>query len=178
MDIVQIIQDQLSLHVDTAAVKFKQLCEDLEGVLQNILKVVQQLQTEPRGISKRFKEVMKTGSTADKISAHRTKIQELRSNFMACFPPKSLKASRNVLRLRGSFTGDKSSSIRCSNFLKWIWETAHFPAAWTRGFWKDTNCTEIHPGIIISYTRNNDTGLKNIAATRNVGSTADDALSG
>ncbi|KAJ7640929.1 hypothetical protein B0H17DRAFT_1216448 [Mycena rosella] len=82
MDIVQIIQDQLSLHVDTAAVKFKRLCEDLEGVLQNILKVVQQLQTEPRGISSRFKEVMKLGSTADEISAHRTKIQELRLNFL------------------------------------------------------------------------------------------------
>ncbi|KAJ7645325.1 hypothetical protein B0H17DRAFT_1186945 [Mycena rosella] len=82
MEIVRIIQDQLSSHVDTAAVKFKRLCEDLEGVLQNILKVVQQLQIEPRGISSRFKEVMKLGSTADEISAHRTKIQELRSNFV------------------------------------------------------------------------------------------------
>ncbi|KAJ7626713.1 hypothetical protein B0H17DRAFT_1150942 [Mycena rosella] len=31
MEMVQIIQDQLSLHVDTPAANFRRLCEDLEG---------------------------------------------------------------------------------------------------------------------------------------------------
>ncbi|KAJ7635643.1 hypothetical protein B0H17DRAFT_1339628 [Mycena rosella] len=69
MEIVKIIQDQLSSHGDTAAVKFKGLCEDLEGVLQGILKAVQQMQAEPRGFRSRFKEVVKLGSVADEISA-------------------------------------------------------------------------------------------------------------
>ncbi|KAJ7637819.1 hypothetical protein B0H17DRAFT_1339476, partial [Mycena rosella] len=53
MEIVKIIQDQLSSHGDTAAVKFKGLCEDLEGVLQGILKAVQQMKAEPRGFRSR-----------------------------------------------------------------------------------------------------------------------------
>ncbi|KAJ7637414.1 hypothetical protein B0H17DRAFT_1279478, partial [Mycena rosella] len=208
MDIVQIIQDQLSLHVDTAAVKFKQLCEDLEGVLQNILKVVQQLQTEPRGISKRFKEVMKTGSTADKISAHRTKIQELRSNFMLmavidtnlhlhkalsmgmpssllptqvtqsitkCPPPSRIFHGRQIIldKMQQFFEVDLGKqhifllhglggSGKTQTALKFIQESS---SRFSDIFLIDTSTLETI-----------DTGLKNIAATRNVGSTADDAL--
>ncbi|KAJ7640612.1 hypothetical protein B0H17DRAFT_467315 [Mycena rosella] len=82
MEIVNIIQDQLSSHGDTAAVKFKGLCEDFESVLQGILKAVQQMKAEPRGFRSRFKEVVKLGSIADEISGHRVRIQELRSNFV------------------------------------------------------------------------------------------------
>ncbi|KAJ7437953.1 hypothetical protein FB451DRAFT_1378426 [Mycena latifolia] len=76
------IQDQLSSHGDTAAVKFKGLCENLERVLQDILKAMKQLQKEPRGFSGWFKEIVKLKSTTDEISGHQMKIQELRLNFL------------------------------------------------------------------------------------------------
>ncbi|KAJ7433397.1 hypothetical protein FB451DRAFT_327717 [Mycena latifolia] len=82
MEIIKIIQDQLSSHGDTAAMKFKGLCEDLQGVLQGVLKAVDEMQIKPQGFSGRFKEVMKLSSTADQISGHRTRIQELRLNFL------------------------------------------------------------------------------------------------
>ncbi|KAJ7467683.1 hypothetical protein FB451DRAFT_1369325 [Mycena latifolia] len=82
MEIISIIQDQLSSHGDTAAVKFKGLCEDLEGVLHGVLNAVKQLQTKPRSFTARFKEVMKLKNTSDEISGHRTRIQELRLNFL------------------------------------------------------------------------------------------------
>ncbi|KAJ7463371.1 hypothetical protein FB451DRAFT_1494488 [Mycena latifolia] len=82
MEIISIIQDQLSSHGDTAAVKFKSLCEDLQGVLQGVLNAVERLQTKPRGFIPRFKEVTKLKSTSDEISGHRTRIQELRLNFL------------------------------------------------------------------------------------------------
>ncbi|KAJ7433393.1 hypothetical protein FB451DRAFT_1380355 [Mycena latifolia] len=82
MEIIKIIQDQLSSHGDTAAVKFKGLCEDLQGVLQGVLKAVDEMQIKPQGFSGRFKEVMKLSSTADQISGYRTRIQELRLNFL------------------------------------------------------------------------------------------------
>ncbi|KAJ7437947.1 hypothetical protein FB451DRAFT_1304746 [Mycena latifolia] len=82
MEIIKTIQDQLSSHGDTAAVKFKGLCENLESVLQDILKAVKQLQKEPRGFSGRFKEVMRLNSTTNEISGHQVKIQELRLNFL------------------------------------------------------------------------------------------------
>ncbi|KAJ7433400.1 hypothetical protein FB451DRAFT_327755 [Mycena latifolia] len=47
MEIIKIIQDQLSSHGDTAAVKFKGLCEDLQGVLQGVLKAVDEMQIIP-----------------------------------------------------------------------------------------------------------------------------------
>ncbi|KAJ7446618.1 P-loop containing nucleoside triphosphate hydrolase protein [Mycena latifolia] len=40
------------------------------------------MQTKSQGFSGRFKEVMKLSSTADQISGHRTRIQELRLNFL------------------------------------------------------------------------------------------------
>ncbi|KAJ7484115.1 hypothetical protein FB451DRAFT_1231562 [Mycena latifolia] len=82
MEIIKTIQDQLSSHGDTAVVKFKGLCENLEGVLQDILKAVKQLQKEPRGFSGWFKEIVKLNSTTDEISGHQMKIQELRLNFL------------------------------------------------------------------------------------------------
>ncbi|KAJ7466039.1 P-loop containing nucleoside triphosphate hydrolase protein [Mycena latifolia] len=82
MEIIKTIQDQLSSHGNTAAVKFKGLCENLESVLQDVLKAVEQLQKEPRGFSGRFKEVIKLNSTTDEIAGHRVKIQELRLNFL------------------------------------------------------------------------------------------------
>ncbi|KAJ7446621.1 hypothetical protein FB451DRAFT_1567828 [Mycena latifolia] len=82
MEIIKIIQDQFSSHGDTVAVKFKGLCEDLQGVLQGVLKAVDEMQIKPQGFSGRFKEVMQLSSTTDQISGHRTRIQELRLNFL------------------------------------------------------------------------------------------------
>ncbi|KAJ7446603.1 hypothetical protein FB451DRAFT_1188696 [Mycena latifolia] len=82
MEIIKIIQDQLSSHGETAAMRFKALCEDLEGVLQGILKAVKRLQTEPRGFKACLKEVVKLSSTTSEISGYRTMIQELRLNFL------------------------------------------------------------------------------------------------
>ncbi|KAJ6533785.1 hypothetical protein DFH09DRAFT_1284374 [Mycena vulgaris] len=82
MDIIKIIQDQLLTHGDTGALKFKGLCEDLAGVLEGVVKLIQQLPTEASSLSGRFKEVVKLRSTADEIAGYRMRIQELRSNFM------------------------------------------------------------------------------------------------
>ncbi|KAJ7452545.1 hypothetical protein FB451DRAFT_1145201 [Mycena latifolia] len=82
MEIIRVVQVQLTAHDDTAVVKFKGLCEDLENVLQDVLKAVKELQMKDQGLSGRFKEVLKLGSTADEISGYRTRIQELRLNFL------------------------------------------------------------------------------------------------
>ncbi|KAJ7631521.1 P-loop containing nucleoside triphosphate hydrolase protein [Mycena rosella] len=208
MEIVKIIQDQLSSHGDTAAVKFKGLCEDLEGVLQGILKAVQQMKTEPRGFRSRFKEVVKLGSVADEISGHRVRIQELRSNFLLmaaidtnlhvhkalsmgipsslpptqvtqsitkCPPPSRIFHGRQIIldMMHQFFEQDLGKqhifllhglggSGKTQIALKFIQESSsHFSDI----FLIDTSTVETI-----------DTGLKNIAATKNMGSTADDAL--
>ncbi|KAJ7120874.1 hypothetical protein C8R44DRAFT_853251 [Mycena epipterygia] len=64
--IMKIVQDQISAHGDTAATKFKGLCEDLENCLKEVLDAVKDLRKEPKGLRERFREVVKLTSTTDK----------------------------------------------------------------------------------------------------------------
>ncbi|KAJ7452843.1 hypothetical protein FB451DRAFT_1373962 [Mycena latifolia] len=212
MEIVGIVQDQLSSHGDTAAVKFKGPCEDLEGALQGILKAVKQLQSEPRSLSGRFNEVMKLGSTTDELNKHRMKMQELRSNFLLlaaidtnlqvhkvhealvtatlpanlsgisgapntnnCPPPSRIFHGRKIIleEMHAFFLkdlGDQHIFLlhglggvgKTQIALKFIEESlSHF----TEIFLIDTSSVETI-----------ESGLKNIAATKGVGATAQDAL--
>jgi hypothetical protein len=53
------------------------------SALQALLQAVKELQEKPRGFGARVKEIIKLSSTAEGIAEHRTRIQELRTNFMA-----------------------------------------------------------------------------------------------
>ncbi|KAF8201976.1 hypothetical protein K438DRAFT_1821021 [Mycena galopus ATCC 62051] len=77
-DIVKItkaIQERISSHGDGATGEFQGLCENLEGLLQDVLKAVKDLHTEPRGFPGRFKEILKLHSTADRITGYRLRIR-------------------------------------------------------------------------------------------------------
>ncbi|KAJ7139189.1 P-loop containing nucleoside triphosphate hydrolase protein [Mycena epipterygia] len=82
VEIITILRDQISSNGDTAALKFKGKCEELESSLQDVVKAVNQLQSRPRNFSDRIKEAIKSNSTADEIRRFQTRIWELRSNFM------------------------------------------------------------------------------------------------
>ncbi|KAJ7081483.1 hypothetical protein C8R44DRAFT_905261, partial [Mycena epipterygia] len=82
VDIITILRDQISAHGDIAALKFKTQCEELEAFLQDVLDTVNNLRMKARGFGARFKEVIKANSTVDDINRFRTRMQELRSNFM------------------------------------------------------------------------------------------------
>ncbi|KAJ6545984.1 P-loop containing nucleoside triphosphate hydrolase protein, partial [Mycena vulgaris] len=208
MDIIKIIQDQLLTHGDTDALKFKGLCEDLAGVLEGILKSIKQLSTESRGLSDRFKEVMKLGSTTNEIAGYRMRIQELRLNFVfgtiidlnmqahkasssgrlpdlstapstqtitKCPPPSRIFHGRqNILdKIHQFFTQNLNNQHifllyglggagKTQIALKFIEESS---SCFTDIFLIDATTTETI-----------DTGLKNIAMTRNSGTTAQEAL--
>ncbi|KAJ7785551.1 hypothetical protein B0H14DRAFT_3506788 [Mycena olivaceomarginata] len=65
-----------------AVVKFRLQCEEFASLLQDVVKAVTEIQTKPQGISGRFKELIRVGTTTDKISGYQRKISELRSNFI------------------------------------------------------------------------------------------------
>ncbi|KAJ6547899.1 hypothetical protein DFH09DRAFT_631824 [Mycena vulgaris] len=209
VEIIRIVQERLSFHGDTAAVDFKALCEKLEGVLQGVLAAVKKLQTEPHDLSSRFKEFIKLGSTTDKISGYRKKIQQLQLNFVLgttidtnlqvhkafstgrlpdlsaapltqtttkCPPPSRIFHGRqNILdKMHKFFEQDLDKQHiyllhglggagKTQIGLKFIEELS---ARFSDIFLIDTSTTETI-----------DTGLKNIAATQNAGSTAQDGLS-
>ncbi|KAJ6468167.1 hypothetical protein DFH09DRAFT_506627 [Mycena vulgaris] len=208
VEIIKIIQDQLVAHRDIGALKFKGLCKDLASVLEGVLQSIKQLPTESRGLSGRFKEAMKLGSTADKIAGYQMRIQELRSNFMLtaaidtnlqvhkafstgrplnssaaiftptitkCPPPSRIFHGRqNILdKMHKFFEQDLEKQHiyllhglggagKTQIGIKFIEELS---ARFSDIFLIDTSSTETI-----------DTGLKNIAATQNAGSTAQDGL--
>ncbi|KAJ7251633.1 hypothetical protein C8J57DRAFT_1352189 [Mycena rebaudengoi] len=82
LEIMKIVRDQISAHGDTAATKFKGLCEDLESCLKDVLDVVEHLQKAPKGFRDRVKEVVKLTSNTEKITGYQNRLRTLRSNFV------------------------------------------------------------------------------------------------
>ncbi|KAJ6548005.1 hypothetical protein DFH09DRAFT_1281722 [Mycena vulgaris] len=208
VEIIKIIQDQLVAHGDTGALKFKGLCEDLASVLDGVLQSIKPLPTESRGLRGRFKEVMKLGSTADKIAGYRMRIQELRSNFVL------MAAIDTNLQVHRAFSGGRlpdlsaapvtRTTTKCPppsrifhgrqnildkmhKFFEQDLEKQHIYLLHGLG---GAGKTQIGLKFIeglsgrfsdiflidTSTTETIDTGLKNIAATQNAGSTAQDGL--
>ncbi|KAJ7468128.1 hypothetical protein FB451DRAFT_389303 [Mycena latifolia] len=81
MEIMKIIQDQISSHGPTAAEKLKSVCEELESALDIILSEVKNLQGAPKGFQGRLKEMVKSRRITDKISEYQNKVQTLCSNL-------------------------------------------------------------------------------------------------
>ncbi|KAJ7438891.1 hypothetical protein B0H11DRAFT_571825 [Mycena galericulata] len=79
LETMEIVQDQMTAYGDTAPERFKVLCKDLESCLKDMQTAVENLQG-----FRRFKEVLKSTSTTDKISSHRSKLRTLREKFLVC----------------------------------------------------------------------------------------------
>ncbi|KAJ6477799.1 hypothetical protein DFH09DRAFT_1467602 [Mycena vulgaris] len=177
MDIIRIVENQI----------LRMAIQLL--VLQGVLEAVKQMQTEPRSLSSRLKEVVKLSSTADELAGYRTRIQELRSwrqwiqtckftiwgSLQMLLQHQPLKQSPSVRLLPGYSRADRISCMNNNIYLlyglggagktqialKFIEESSWFSDI----FLIDTSTAETI-----------DTGLKNIAATHNAGSTAQDGL--
>ncbi|KAJ6549317.1 hypothetical protein DFH09DRAFT_620363 [Mycena vulgaris] len=208
MDIVRIVESQLSMHGDTAAVKFKGPSEDLHGVLQGVLEAVKQMQTEPRSLSSRLKEVVKLSSTADEIAGYRTRIQELRLNFilmaavdtnMQVHKALSMGVAPDVAATPATHTitkcpppsrifhGRQNILDKMHQFFKQDLEDQHIYLLYGLGGAGKTQIAlkfikeffSLFSDIFLidtSTMETIDTGLKNIAATHNAGSTAQEGL--
>ncbi|KAF7375665.1 FabD/lysophospholipase-like protein [Mycena sanguinolenta] len=82
MEIITIVREQISLHGDTAALRFKGLCGDLEQCLHGVLSAIKELERQPEGLRGRFKELIRGSKTAEEILTYEKQIRELRSNFV------------------------------------------------------------------------------------------------
>ncbi|KAJ6564845.1 hypothetical protein B0H19DRAFT_1068345 [Mycena capillaripes] len=73
-EITVILEDQLSLHGNTAAVKLKGLCEELESFLKTVLVAVTKLQRESRGFRGHLKEFVTSSTITDEIAGYEKRI--------------------------------------------------------------------------------------------------------
>ncbi|KAJ7842310.1 hypothetical protein B0H13DRAFT_2286752 [Mycena leptocephala] len=80
-EIMDILQDQISLHGDTGAVKLKDLCEDFERFLEDVIHGIEEMRKKPQGFRAHIKEFVKSGGVRDKIAAYQKNIQEICSRL-------------------------------------------------------------------------------------------------
>ncbi|KAJ7607626.1 hypothetical protein DFH06DRAFT_1066608 [Mycena polygramma] len=81
-EIVTILQQQLLSHGNTAAVRLRDICEELETFLQTVHQAVRNLQSETQGFRGHVKYLVKANSIAAEITRHEKRIQEFRSRIM------------------------------------------------------------------------------------------------
>ncbi|KAJ7017488.1 hypothetical protein C8F04DRAFT_1200404 [Mycena alexandri] len=75
-EIVMILHDQILAHGNTA-VKFKAMCEELESYLAAVVPAVQNLHNPSKGFRKRVKEFVGSSNMTDEIAGHQKQIQGL-----------------------------------------------------------------------------------------------------
>ncbi|KAJ6544398.1 hypothetical protein B0H19DRAFT_1267671 [Mycena capillaripes] len=101
-EITFILEDQLSLHGNTAAMKLKNLCEELESFLQTVLIAVKkiQLQSEPQGLQVRIKELVKSSNIMDEITGYEKRIQTFVSRIKVwSYNPTEIAIAQHALQL-------------------------------------------------------------------------------
>ncbi|KAJ7223625.1 hypothetical protein C8J57DRAFT_1731518 [Mycena rebaudengoi] len=207
MEIMTILQDQIAMHKDTAAVKLKGLCEDFERFLRDVILGVETIQKKPESIRGHIAEFFKSGSIQDMIARYQRNIQQICSrlklmaaidtNFQVHEIKAALTTSSNVSVIQGRrinncplssriFQGRQAILDKMSLFfnaglkkqhiyvlhglggagktqiaLKFIEDSSHFKDI----FFLDASTAETI-----------ETGLKNIAALKNIGNSSQDAL--
>ncbi|KAJ7711370.1 P-loop containing nucleoside triphosphate hydrolase protein, partial [Mycena metata] len=74
-EIITILHDQIKAHGNTAAVKFKGLCEELESYLEAVILAIRNLQDQSKSLRGRVKEFLKSSNLTEEIAGHQTQIQ-------------------------------------------------------------------------------------------------------
>ncbi|KAJ7441908.1 hypothetical protein B0H11DRAFT_2204613 [Mycena galericulata] len=205
MEIIKIVRDQISAHGDTAALQFKGLCEDLERCLQEVMNAIKPLQKGTKGWRSRVKEIIKLSSTTEQITGFQNRIQTLRSNFVLlatidtnfevkkmtmapnvpvplpvqninnCPPPSRLFQGRQAIlnKMHGYFNQDTGNQHIF--LLHGLGGAGKTQIAFKFIKQASTQFSDIF--LIDTSTQDTvDTGLKNIAVTKNAGTSQQDAL--
>ncbi|KAJ7711352.1 hypothetical protein B0H16DRAFT_600731 [Mycena metata] len=74
-EIITILHDQIKAHGNTAAVKFKGLCEELESYLEAVILAIRNMQDRFKGFRGRVKEFLKSSSLTEEIAGYQAQIQ-------------------------------------------------------------------------------------------------------
>ncbi|KAJ7448982.1 P-loop containing nucleoside triphosphate hydrolase protein [Mycena latifolia] len=209
MEIMTILQDQIAMHKDTAAVKLKGLCEDFERFLRDVILGVETMQKKSESTRGRIAEFFKSGSIQDMIARYQRNIQEIcsRLKLMAAidtnFQVHEIKAalatgtSSNVSVMQGRrinncplssriFQGRQVILDKMSLFFNAGLEKQHIYVLHGLGgagktqialkFIEDSSHFKDIFFLDASTAETIETGLKNIAALKNIGNSSQDAL--
>ncbi|KAF7365948.1 Kinase-like protein [Mycena venus] len=116
VEIVQLLQAELSARGHAAGVRFMGHCEDFISFLRVVQTELEGLVRSRVGFRGRFKEFLRATTVADQINGYKSRINELRSNFLLVTTidtnnkvasiQKRLSASENSVQFRHIALGD------------------------------------------------------------------------
>ncbi|KAJ7671986.1 hypothetical protein B0H14DRAFT_3070086 [Mycena olivaceomarginata] len=82
IEILLLLRDEILIRGQVAGVRFIGLCEDFISFLRLVQTELEKLVRSRTGFRGRIKELLRTTSVADQIGRYRTRINDLRSNFI------------------------------------------------------------------------------------------------
>ncbi|KAJ7480585.1 hypothetical protein FB451DRAFT_1365069 [Mycena latifolia] len=200
MEIMKIVQDQISSHGTTAAVKLKSVCEELEIALHKVLDEVKKWRDVPRGFRGQLKEIVKSNSIAEKISESQNKVRALCSNLKLVaaidtnFEVHKINAALTAIAPNLSVTQATQSINNCPPPSRIFHGRQAILAKMHQDFTQDLTEQQIYvlyglggsgkTQIALKFIRESasrtlgtiESGLKSIAVTKQIGNTAKDAL--
>ncbi|KAJ7714259.1 hypothetical protein B0H16DRAFT_1702108 [Mycena metata] len=189
-EIITILHNQIKAHGNTAAVKFKGLCEELESYLEAVILAIRNLQDQSKGLRGRVKEVLKSSSLTDEIAGYQTQIQGLmaivETNFKVGFAVvKAVKNINNCPPPSRIFQGRQAILDKMHQFFDTDSGNQHIYVLYGLGgagktqialkFIQDSSFSDVFL-VDTSKVETIETGLKSIAVSKNVGDSAQDAM--
>ncbi|KAJ7820087.1 hypothetical protein B0H14DRAFT_3472579 [Mycena olivaceomarginata] len=82
IEIVLVVRGEILAHGNTLGLRFVGLCEEFVGVVKTLQHGLERLQRSRQGLRGRLKEMVGATHIADEIGRYRTRVNDLRSNFM------------------------------------------------------------------------------------------------
>ncbi|KAJ7692002.1 hypothetical protein B0H16DRAFT_1486594 [Mycena metata] len=199
-EIITILHDQILAHGNTAAIKFKGLCEEVESYLEAVILAIQNLQDQSKGFRGRVKEFLMSSNLTDEIAGYQTQIQGLMAivetnfkvgeihaivtapsftmikaveNINNCPPPSRIFQGRQAIldKMHQFFGKDlRSQHIYVLHGLGGAGKTQIALKCIEQSSFSDIFLVDT------SKVETIETGLKSIAVSKNVGNSAQDAL--
>ncbi|KAJ7711451.1 hypothetical protein B0H16DRAFT_1703487 [Mycena metata] len=199
-EIITILHDQIKAHGNTAAVKFKGLCEELESYLEAVILAIRNMQDQSKGFRGRVKEFLKSSSLTEEIAGYQTQIQGLMAIVETNFKVNEIhaivtapsfavvKAVQNINNCPPPsriFQGRQAILDKMHQFFATDSGNQHIYVLYGLGgagktqialkFIEQSSFSNVFL-VDTSKVETIDTGLKGIAVSKSVGNSAQDAL--
>ncbi|KAJ7342743.1 hypothetical protein DFH08DRAFT_962791 [Mycena albidolilacea] len=97
VEIVRLLQAEVSAHENVAGVRLVGLCEDFISFLRMLQIQLEKVVRNQAGLRGRCKEFLRTATVADQIDRYRIRISELRSNLLLVT---TIDTNLNVARIK------------------------------------------------------------------------------
>ncbi|KAJ6613601.1 hypothetical protein B0H10DRAFT_217860 [Mycena sp. CBHHK59/15] len=107
-EITVILQEEISLHGDTSAVRFKSMCIDFNKYLRSVLEALQNMNDGRRGFGRHIRQYIKSTSITADIQMFQARLNNLRTNFTLAT---AVDTNLNLARVHGEIISKVQQTV-------------------------------------------------------------------